>query len=108
MEGFKYQDNILQTQEDKIKFIADRYGLFHQLGKLNEECSELSIECIKSINAGEVTKNLVQEIADVEVMLAQIKYLTNLDEALIEGAKTYKINRQLMRIQKEESNVQMS
>ena len=108
MEGFKYQDNILQTQEDKLKFIADRYGLFHQLGKLNEECSELSIECIKSINSGEVTKNLVQEIADVEVMLAQIKYLTNLDEALIEGAKTYKINRQLMRIQKEDTNVQMS
>lgn len=105
MEGFKYQDNILQTQEDKIKFIADRYGLFHQLGKLNEECSELSIECIKSINAGEVTKNLVQEIADVEVMLAQIKYLAKLDEALIEGAKTFKINRQLMRINKEDNHV---
>ena len=105
MEGFKYQDIILQTQEDKIKFIADRYGLFHQLGKLNEECSELSIEAIKSINSGEVTRNLVQEIADVEVMLAQIKYLAGLDEALIEGAKTYKINRQLMRIQKEDDHV---
>ena len=105
MEGFKYQTSLLSTQEDKIKFIADRYGLFHQLGKLNEECSELSIECIKSINSGEVTRNLAQEIADVEVVLTQIKYLANLDDALIEGAKTYKINRQLMRIQKEDNHV---
>lgn len=105
MEGFSYQDNLLQTREDKLKFIADRYGLYHQLGKLNEECNELSIEAIKSINDGKVTKDIVQEIADVEIMIAQIKYLANLDEALIEGAKTYKINRQLMRIQKEENNV---
>ena len=108
MEGFEYQDNLLHSQADKVKFIADRYGLFHQLGKLNEECSELSIECIKSINAGNVTREIVQEIADVEVMIAQIKYLAGLDEALIEGAKTYKINRQLMRIQKEDNYVQMS
>lgn len=104
MEGFTYQDNLLQTREEKIKFIANRYGLYPQLGKLNEECNELAIECIKSINKGEVTRDIVQEIADVEIMIAQIKYLANLDEALIEGAKTYKINRQLMRIQKEESN----
>lgn len=108
MEGFEYQDNLLHSQADKVKFIADRYGLFHQLGKLNEECSELSIECIKSINAGNVTREIVQEIADVEVMIAQIKYLAGLDDALIEGAKTYKINRQLMRIQKEDNYVQMS
>lgn len=108
MEGFKYQDNLLHSQDDKLKLIADRYGLFHQLGKLSEECSELSIECIKSINIGKVTREIVQEIADVEIMIAQIKYLAGLDEALIEGAKTYKINRQLMRIQKEDNYVQMS
>lgn len=108
MEGFSYQDNLLSTREDKLRFIAEHYGLFNQLGKLSEECNELSIEAIKSINAGEVTKNIIQEIADVEIMIAQIKYLARLDEALIEGAKTYKINRQIMRIQKEDSNVQMS
>lgn len=43
MEGFTYQDNLLQTREDKLKFIADRYGLYHQLGKLNEECNELPV-----------------------------------------------------------------
>lgn len=105
MEGFTHQDNLLQTKEDKLRFIADHYGLFHQLGKLSEECNELSIEAIKSINNGKITRDIVQEIADVEIMIAQIKYLAGLDEALIEGAKTYKINRQLMRIRQEENHV---
>lgn len=108
MEGFTYQEGLLQTRDDKLRFIADRYGLWHQMGKLNEECSELSIEAIKSINQGEITRNIIQEIADVEIMIAQIKYLANIDNALIEGAKTYKINRQLMRIRREFKDVQMS
>ena len=91
--------------EDKIKFIADHYGLFHQLGKLSEECNELSIECVKSVNEGMVRRDIIQEIADVEILISQIKYQANLDEALIDGYKTYKINRQIFRIQKEENNV---
>lgn len=107
MEGFTYQEGLLQTRDDKLRFIADRYGLWHQMGKLNEECSELSIEAIKSINQGEITRDIIQEIADVEIMIAQIKYLANIDNALIEGAKTFKINRQLMRIRRECKDVQM-
>ena len=102
MEGFKFEDNLLSTREDKIRQIAEHYGLWHQLGKLSEECSELSIEAIKSINGGKMTINFIQEIADVEIMLEQIRHLAGIDEALIRGAKTYKINRQIMRMRQEE------
>lgn len=105
MEGFTFEDNLLSTREDKIKFIADKYGLWHQLGKLSEECNELSIECVKSVNEGMVRREIIQEIADVEILIEQIIHLADIDRALVDGYKTYKINRQLMRIQKEENNV---
>ena len=108
MEGFTFENDVLQTREDKIKFIAEKYGLWHQLGKLSEECSELSIECVKSVNEGMVRREIIQEIADVEILIEQIIHLANIDKALVDGYKTYKINRQLMRIQKEENDVQMS
>lgn len=105
MEGFKFEDNLLSTREDKLKFIADKYGLWHQLGKLSEECNELSIECIKSINDGNVRREIIQEIADVEILIEQVIHLAGIDKSLIDGYKTYKINRQLWRINKEENNV---
>lgn len=105
MEGFTFEENLLNSREDKIKFIAEKYGLWHQLGKLSEECSELSIECVKSVNEGMVRREIIQEIADVEILIEEIIHLANIDKALIDGYKTYKINRQLMRIQKEENNV---
>ena len=102
MDEFVFCEHVIQSENDKIKFIANHYGLWHQLGKLSEECSELSIEAIKSINEGRLTVNIVQEIADVEIMLEQIKHLAGIDEALVKGAKTYKINRQIMRMRQEE------
>lgn len=105
MEGFSFQENLLNSREDKLKFIANKYGLWHQLGKLSEECNELSIECVKSINRGDVVREIVSEIADVEILIEQIIYLSGIDKALIDGYKTYKINRQLWRINKEENNV---
>lgn len=46
-------------------------------------------------------KNLVaEEIADVEVMLAQIKYLMKIDER-VEAVAKYEIERQLKRMKKE-------
>lgn len=105
MQGFSYQENLLNSREDKLKFIGERYGLWHQLGKLSEECNELSIECIKSINDGKVRREIIQEIADVEILIEQIIHLAGIDKGLIDGYKTYKINRQLWRINKEENNV---
>ena len=82
------------SQEYKIKYLADIYEEYPLLRKLSEECSELSIKCIKSIK-GHGAKDLVQEIANVEILLEQLKYLAKLDEALIQEAKTQEVNRLL-------------
>ena len=45
--------------------------------------------------------HLAEEIADVEIMISQIKYLRNMPDECIDGIKRYKIQRQLRRIENE-------
>ncbi len=84
--------------DERIKIIADKYGKQNQLHQLMEECCELAIEANHSARKQDITINLINEIADVEIMLEQIKYLFNISEKDIEEEKDYKLNRQLERI----------
>lgn len=79
--------------------IANHYGLEHQLVKCKEELGEL-IEAIDSAN----DEAIIEEIADVEIMISQIKYLRNIPDEQVDVIKQYKISRQLTRIAKEQSN----
>ena len=82
---------------DDIKSIADHYGLSHQTAKLIEELAEL-IQALAKDEFAESDKGMehvVEEIADVEIMLEQIKYLLCIHEAALNSIKTYKIMRTL-------------
>ena len=87
--------------QTELKTIADHYGLNHQLMKMVEELNELALECAKSWEKKSITANLIPELADVEVMLEQIKYLGGIALSDIDEVKEFKINRQLKRIDKE-------
>lgn len=87
--------------KNKIQIIADHYGLNHQLMKTVEELNELALECAKSWEKKSITINLISEMADVEIMLAQIKYLGKIEQSDIDEVKEFKINRQLKRIAEE-------
>lgn len=78
--------------------IANHYGLKHQLVKCKEELGEL-IEAIDSAN----DEAIIEEIADVEIMTAQLKQLMRAD-MVVELYRDYKIIRQLRRIAKEQSH----
>lgn len=78
--------------------IANHYGLKHQLVKCKEELGEL-IEAIDSLDE----KAIVEEVADVEIMTEQLKYLMR-TEPSVEIYKDYKIARQLRRISREQSH----
>lgn len=82
-----------------LKNIANHYGLKHQLVKYKEELNEL-IEAL----GGSSDTHLAEEIADVEIMISQIKYLRNIPDEQVDVIKQYKISRQLTRIAKELSN----
>ena len=62
------------THDERITKIADNYGLDSQLDILQEECAEL-IVAVSKFKRGKDTANIIEEIADVEIMLDQIVYL---------------------------------
>lgn len=80
---------------DELRVIANFYMAENQYAKLQEELREL-IEAIDEDNL----EHIAEEIADVEIMLEQIKYLSNLYET-VKLQKDYKIMRQLQRVRKE-------
>lgn len=83
---------------ERIRVIATHYGLKNQLRQLIEECCELAIEASHSIRKDGITVNLINEIADVEIMIDQIKYLGKISEDDIAEVKEMKINRQIERM----------
>ena len=87
--------------EEKLRTIADHYGLENQLRQLAEECSELAVEANHSARKGSTTVRLIEEIADVEIMLDQVRYLAGIQESDILETKFYKLERQMKRILRE-------
>ena len=84
-----------------IKTIAEHYGLNNQMMQAIEEMGELTQAIVKVYRNGldNERDNLIEELADVEIMIEQLDYL--LGDNQIEKVKEYKINRQINRIAQE-------
>ena len=85
----------------RIMEIADHYGIEKQLHQLAEECSELAVEASHSARKG-VTVKIIEEMADVLLMIEQVIYLSKIDKCDIEDCIEFKLNRQMKRIEEEE------
>lgn len=78
----------------------EHFGTSVELDKAKEECGEL-IEQIELAKEGAASlENIIDEIADVKVMLAQLEIIFDCSGA-VEDRVEYKINRQMERIEKE-------
>ena len=108
MNQEEYRNNIVA--------IAEHYGYDSQSRQLIEEMAELTVAInklwraerfcdrkniidVKGFSYPEV-KEIIEEIADVEIMLSQIKYLLDCNEE-VEQEKERKILRQLERMEEE-------
>ena len=103
---------------EAIKKIADTYGYDAQSRQLIEEMAELAQAINKHWRKNKVyggmvwlpfgksgekeVANIKEEIADVTIMLEQIKYLLSISDTDIEHIIEQKLNRQLERIEKNE------
>lgn len=87
-------------EDTRIKTIADHYGIESQLHQLAEECSELVVEASHSARKG-VTVKIIEEMADVLLMIEQVIYLANIAIDDINECIQFKIDRQLERIKEE-------
>ena len=82
---------------------AEHYGYEPQSNMLVEEMAELTQDLSKyrRNNSEKNFDNIVEEIADVEVMLHQIKHLLGINPKYVEQIKIGKVNRTKERIARE-------
>ena len=58
--------------DNELKLIINYYGLSNQLKKLSEEIYELQEAILLNVNDEESFKKILEERADVEILLRQI------------------------------------
>lgn len=103
-----------EKEKELLVTIADNYGYESQSIQCVEECAELIQAIIKfrrTQGMGQKTDqdgmiaylNIIEEIADVEVMIEQMIYLLKIDREDIEAIKKQKINRTISRMNSEPS-----
>ena len=98
----------MKKLNDDIRNIADHYGYEAQARQTMEECSELTVALnkqwrLEAFGGSETEKtrayiNIVSEIADVGVMLAQLIYLLDCETDVL-SVMDEKVERQLRRIE---------
>lgn len=88
----------LEQVAEKLELIACYHGKEGQSIVAIEELSELQKELCKMLRGIGNPEHLAEEIADVEIMLCQIKELYALDPTLINAHILLKTQRQLDRI----------
>lgn len=79
---------------DKLIRILLYFGADNQKKKCIEELSEL----IQAISKDNNRNNIIEEIADCEIMIEQLKMIWVVDESEIEHWKKEKISKVIMRI----------
>lgn len=91
----------MANMREKMMQIADHYGYGGQSRQLIEEMAELTVAINKKWRDDTVgTESIIEEIADVEIMLEQIKYLLGCDWEVFK-TKLTKVDRQIARIKDE-------
>lgn len=93
------------TREQKLKAeqILQNYGARPQMLKCCEELSELEAAILKHLNKDiDNSDEVLDEVADVYIMLEQVKSIFGFDENSVESRINYKLNRQAGRIRDED------
>lgn len=101
--------NCYEVDPEQVEQLAMHYGFEAQSNQAIEEMAEFTIalnkykrNLVTYQKEGKVCyrldENVVEEIADVELMIHQIKILLGIDQKGIEVVKEMKVNRQLERI----------
>lgn len=93
---------MTEQQKAMCRQILEHYGIESQRRILVEECAEL-IQAISKVERNgsttEMIRNLFAEIANVEIMLEQVKHYYS--EYGTDRLIDYKLNRQLKRMESE-------
>jgi len=98
----------VQFTENEVKIMQtalDQWGTTTQVGQTIEECAELIVALQKYVNRTpqpNMIDNILDEIADVEMMLAQMRLVLNIDDAALRKRIEYKFERLNQYLSKDE------
>lgn len=99
------------SREEKIYHIAAHYGYESQSRQLIEEMAELTVALNKwwRLNNGDMkidrdlmvrySTDIVEEIADVTIMLKQLQHLLEISDGTLEETMDWKLDRTIKRIE---------
>ena len=92
---------MIEAEKRKLLFIINTYGIQSQQDIAIEEMSELQKAILKHRRnpSEETRKDIIDEIADVLIMLEQLKIIYSCSKE-VEERMDYKIDRQINRIKK--------
>ena len=91
---------------DILEKAIKHYGAKNQMGVACEESAELIqaiSKCLRYKDDIEARNNLVEEVADVLIMIDQLKIIMNIKDYEIECYRRYKLDRLEKRISNERS-----
>ena len=91
-------------EQEWIKKMVTHYGTNDRVRLLMEECGELvqaSNKILRYPDSHTARVNLLEEMVDVSIMIAQIRTLFNYNELELNGMEQYKINRCKKRFMKD-------
>ena len=88
----QFTDAEINTMQTAL----DQWGFNAQVGQTVEECAELIVALQKYINRTPkpgIVENITDEIADVEMMLAQMRLALGIDDDTLRERIEYKFER---------------
>lgn len=94
----------IMTYHDAEKMILDHYGRQKQELQAIQELTELILllAARPDQRGDNYENNILFELADVQIMCDQIKIMNGISDQAIADMKSYKLRRQLNRIEKED------
>ena len=91
------------NQIEICRSIANHYGKEHQVLIAIEEMSELTKELCKYFRRYDRKKEIIEEVADAQIMLEQLIELFGINNE-VDRMVDYKLNRQIRRMEQERSD----
>ncbi len=87
------------TERDILRSAIDTYGAVMQITVAFEEMSELQKELCKYLRGSGSQENIAEEIADVEIMMEQMKMLFNCGDFVhrVRGQKVKRLKERMER-----------
>lgn len=84
--------------KEQLEAIIEHYGKDNQIRKAIEELDELK----EALNENHTKDHIIEEMADVLVMLTQLALIYDIDPEVVDDMMEYKIDRTIERMGKDE------